>query len=112
MDAVEFLKESERMCKSHTNCFDCPAFSRLKEECGIVDIFNVENKEQVVSFVEKWSKEHPPKTRQSEFLKMFPNARVEYGVIFMCPKEIDRTLNCKIDGTCGDCKKEYWLANV
>ena len=51
------------------------------------------------------------KTRQSEFLKMFPNVRMEEGVIDVCPKATEKNeicfrLNCKV------CKKDYWLAEV
>ena len=112
MDAVEFLKIKKRMCDYNESCCLCPAYYKNSgKDCECEDLESL-YPEELVSIVEKWSKEYPAKTRQSEFLKMFPNARVEYGVIFMCPKEIDRTLNCKIDGTCGDCKKEYWLAVV
>lgn len=40
--------------------------------------------------LKKWSAEHPVKTRQSEFLKLFPNADVQNDVIRICPKKIDQ----------------------
>lgn len=33
---------------------------------------SVESIGEMISIVEQWSKDHPIKTRQSEFLKMFP----------------------------------------
>lgn len=51
------------------------------------------------------------KTRQSEFLKIFPKVGMEEGVIDVCPKATEKNaicfrLNCKV------CKKDYWLAEV
>lgn len=60
-----------------------------------------------------WCKEHPAKTRQSEFLKMFPNARIIDGIIGNCPKHFDTAYACKVTkGTCRDCRKSYWLVEV
>ena len=77
----------------------------------------VESKEidKVVSNVEKWSAEHPVKTRQSEFLKLFPNASTdEDGVLDVSPCEIDVNYfkGCEDEINCSICAKEYWLAEV
>lgn len=50
------------------------------------------------------------KTRKSEFLKMFPNAKMESNG-FPCspPCNLDTTIPCRAH-TCEQCKKEYWLA--
>ena len=65
----------------------------------------------------KWCEEHPIKTRQSEFLKMFPNVCIYKGAINICPCTIDSDYDCKskekyVDFDCTGCKKEYWLAEV
>ena len=74
--------------------------------------------EEFVAIVEKWSTEHPIKTRQSEFLKMFPNAKISSsGVLAVCPMHIDTeaidTCNLiNLNDSCEKCRKEYWLAEV
>ena len=68
-----------------------------------------------MKIVEKWSAEHPIKTRQSEFLKMFPNAKLVNGHINICPKAINDTVTNYIDCRnllCSDCKEKYWLEEV
>lgn len=119
MDTVEFFKTANRLCKDQ-GCKKCPA---CKE--GVCMVMNmvrldgglVESIEETVSKVEQWAKDHPVKTRQSEFLKMFPNAQmsVDCDVIWMCPKYIDETYcpkgDCHNIG-CRDCKRKFWLAEV
>lgn len=64
MDAVKFLKEYDRMCKSYNfDCNECGIHKVRKGEGCIETV--VEHPEEVVAAVEKWSAEHPVKTRQS-----------------------------------------------
>lgn len=115
MDAVEFLKTTRRIFNSNTN--GCPSCVIYKEynDCKIQC---TEHPEEVVAAVEKWAKEHPAKTRQSEFLKMFPNAALfSFGttdVCDICPAKIDDTLECDMSLGCGcyGCKRKYWLTEV
>lgn len=117
MDAVEFLKAFNKMCNLNCveTCITCP----LKEEC--CDLTSEYcNPGKVVSIVEQWAKEHPVKTRQSEFLKMFPTAELmENGVINVCPAVVDSMERdkegnrCKnITKSCFDCKRTYWMQEV
>lgn len=53
----------------------------------------------------------PKKTRQSEFLKAYPNAKLIDGkVLSVDPCLVDRTYNTEecIDGYCKLCKEKYW----
>ncbi len=59
------------------------------------------------------------KTRQSEFLKMFPRVGMTAdGTIAFCPENMDSTFVCPIrerdcyDPECGDCRRKYWLEEV
>ena len=105
MDAVEFYKAFKRMCYK-TDCKDC----LLDQKCR--PSANVEPKE-VVELVEEWAKENPIKTRQSEFLKMFPNANLCRDVIDISPCSIEKEMRkCCGDRNCGECKRTYWLAEV
>lgn len=75
---------------------------------------------EAVAIVERWAKEHPRKTRQSEFLKMFPRASMaSNGTIDFCPNSFDEEFACpekrKFDRSeceCPDCRREYWLKEV
>lgn len=117
MDAVKFLKEKSRMC-NQLICLNCQV-SRNNNGTGInCEDFSKSYPEKCVDTVEMWSKEHPIKTRQSEFLKMFPNCKKSGGkrdVVCVCPKEVDITLLYEFEclkTDCNDCKKKYWLAEV
>jgi hypothetical protein len=113
MDAVKFYSTFKRMC-AETDCKDC----LLDQKCR--PSANVEP-EEVVELVEEWAKEHPIKTRQSEFLKMFPNAKfpntkTDGGVIIFCPRGFlpkgEAEAYCEKHDECIECCKDYWLAEV
>lgn len=111
MDVVKFIHERRRMCDSYNICSECPIHSDTKMDC---DKYLNTNPENYVKIVEKWSAGHPVKTRQSEFLKMFPNALTEDGVLDVSPCEIDVNYfkGCEDNTGCQRCKKDYWLAEV
>lgn len=66
MEALEFLKEAQRMCKSYADCKGCPL---VNSPCGfircIVDHSGAEMR-CVTKVVEQWSKEHPNKETEHE----------------------------------------------
>lgn len=123
MDAVEFLRAKHRFCeyqreKNHLQnkgwCQDCPIFAAVeKHQCYTCDRFIDEKPVEAVQFVEEWAKEHPVKTRLSEFLKMFPNASVQEGYPASCIKTFDIIVSykCSSEG-CLDCKKKFWLTPI
>ena len=115
MDAVEYLKEAKGMCDTVGDCRECPLnSSNTVIPCKLVrDNWELTNPEKIVAIVEKWALEHPKKTRQSEFLKMFPNARIRGDVLEIRPCDIDDNIEC-IDGDeeCYECYRKYWLAEV
>lgn len=114
MDAVEFLKAVRRICNSNKNgCTSCVVY----QEYNYCKLQCVAHPEEIVAAVEKWAKEHPVKTRQSEFLKMFPNAPFSHNMIDICPSKVDVLQKCPkvTPGTlnmCVFCKREYWFAEV
>lgn len=121
MDAVEFLKAKNRMCREcgylPGDCFVCPIGNDSGGcQAGVLENQKV-TEEILVQIVEKWAAEHPRKTRQSEFLKMFPNAALDNGTIRTCPQLIEGedNYNCIYDNgipSCINCCKRYWLAEV
>ena len=109
MDAVEYVKQHERMCDYYVNCGDCPASDY--EWCSCLNEIP-----KMVPIVEQWAKEHPVKTRQSEFLKMFPNASVGYnGTLVICPSQADTkaVAECvRSERNCDKCKRDFWLKEI
>lgn len=116
MDALEFLRERKRMCKSFNKCSDgCPAWrGSCKLETGV--IFEWEADKQV-EIVKGWAATHPLKTRQSVFLEQWPNARpADDGVLTFCPKRFDFHISCLAEchslKKCSDCRREFWMQEV
>lgn len=115
MDAVKYLKERDRMCGG-SNCLACPLYAKNNGKEVSCQVLGKKYAEDAVAIVEKWSAAHPAKTRQSEFLKIFPNARLdEEKVISICPESVDSEYGkdevCMFM-TCHQCRKEYWTAEV
>ena len=113
MDAVDFLKAKVRMC-GNIHCEACGLHSENMYCVNYCFVYP----DEAVAAVEKWAAEHPAKTRQSEFLKMFPNAALfSFGttdICDICPAKVDDTLECDVIRNCGcyGCKRKYWLAEV
>ena len=105
MDAVEFIKQVRRMGKQKGEaiCF------KLEE----IDT-------EIVERVEQWAKEHPIKTRQSEFLKQYPDAEIsDDGLPSVAPcqlykdmEEKDENGVCCKNGGCAECRRDFWLKEV
>ena len=123
MDAVKFIEERNRMCKSFGDrCTGCPA----SDACGCcavdqaVDQASTLAATDQVAIVEEWSAAHPRKTRQNVFLEQYPEADAldEYGVLRICPIGISAA-HRGIDGLCKnperpciDCRHEFWMKEV
>ena len=115
MDAVEYLKVKAKICQSikDDDCKGCVLKGNAVLGCHTTER---RRPEECVAQVKKWAAEHSSKTRQSEFLKIFPNASIENGIIKILPCHLDSTyLKRQICGSyadCKECKKAYWLAEV
>ena len=109
MDAVKFLMERNRML---TSGFATPIIGG-KIECE-------EQAEQIVRTVDGWSKEHPRKTRQSDFLRLFPQVMLtDDGIIDLCPSRLSEnyrvpgtTLCGSADKNCSSCLRKFWGQEV
>nr|DAN64315.1 MAG TPA: hypothetical protein [Caudoviricetes sp.] len=110
MDAVKFVETLGRMCDAE--CIKCEFRKRLSgfETCAV---WRKTHPEEAVAIVEQWAAEHPAKTRQSEFLKLFPNAQTDSGCLNACPMDVfgNMGINCNKQ-TCYECKKKFWLTEV
>lgn len=113
MDAIQFIKEKERMCKTCGACRLCPAY--LDGEC-IVNLFSGFAPEQQVNTIKVWAEQHPVKTRQSVFLEQYPNARVAAkGIVKIWPCDVEKNMQnvtyCN-SLSCADCRREFWSQQV
>jgi len=114
MDAVKYLDEKQRMCESIDGDYDssCNGCCFFIQNSGVDCEPGSWSNEDMVRMVKKWSNEHPVKTRQSEFLKMFPNADLDSdGCIDLCPRQIYSQFEC-LDKRCGKCQNEYWSQEI
>lgn len=104
MDALEFLKTAKRRYESNPNEY----FSGI--------YFDDLDFEGYVNEVEEWGKNNPTKTRQTEFLKIFPNVSMRQdGYLDIAPCNLDKEIyrKCiKSSKNCGDCYKEFWGKEV
>ena len=104
-----------RMCKHFDDdCQECPVFYKQTETGLSCEEFIRNYPDKANEIILNWCKEHPIKTRQSEFLKMFPNARTgTNGAIGICPLYANKNFSCKeIKINCKECRKEFWLKEV
>ena len=105
MDAVEFIRQVRRMGKQKGEaiCF------KLEE----IDT-------EIVEQVEQWAKAHPEKTRQSEFLKQWPDAEIgDDGLLSIAPCQLNVELlqcesqeDCEERGVCDKCRRDFWLKEI
>lgn len=100
MDAIKFLMEYNRMHQIYyTDCENCP---RYKEGCSLIST-SKPYLEKLISDVEKWSKEHPQKTRQQDFLEKFPKAETDdNGIPNFCCAKLGYTCDC-LKTDCCEC---------
>lgn len=118
MDAVRFIKERNRMCKSlDVRCEVCPAFhvGENGAQCAVGAASMLDATAQI-AIVEDWSAAHPRKTRQSVLLEHWPNAKVSVdGVLVFCPQELDGHYTCQSTGAemrCRSCRLKFWMQEV
>ena len=105
MDAVKFVETLQRKIKN--------------ENRDEIIIRTTDDANLFVDLVEEWSREHPIKTRQSVFLKQWPDAAIDsYGVLDLCPTSISKS-HRNIYGSCPhvgvnryDCRREFWMQEV
>lgn len=113
MDAVKFTRAAMRMCNAYySKCWSCPAGDDTS--CKLDSSYSAISAEEKVTIVEQWAERHPAKTRQSEFLKHYPNARIlTHGCLNACPMDVfsDADINCNAQ-PCHECKKAFWMQEV
>ncbi len=80
---TNYFNEKLKMTKRTKNglceikCSNCPLCSNSNGEGLSCPDFEMFYPEKAIEIVQKWSDEHPPKTYLSEFLKNYPNAKLD-----------------------------------
>lgn len=105
MDAIEYVKQCRRM---------------IANDVQIRSVLGGWSAEAVVEQVEQWAKEHPVKTRQSEFLKQWPDAAIGcdgYPSVAPCQlykdmEEKDENGVCCKNCGCAECRRDFWLKEI
>ena len=113
MDAVEFLKAFGRLCNNYLCGDNCPLID-------ICDDVSNDGYVRKVQIVEQWAKEHPVKTRQSEFFKQWPDAEIgDDGLPSVAPcqlykdiEEKDENGVCCKNLECAECRRDFWLKEI
>lgn len=123
MDAVKFIEERNRMCKSFGNrCTGCPAYNACNDNpcgCAVIQESTLDAMAQI-AIVEKWSIEHPKKqrkTRQDVILEQWPGAEVDKsGCLMLCPMTVSAERRSRHGECttliCSDCRREFWMQEV
>ena len=106
MDAVKFIKAIKQMLGAGAGDSTVQKYisAYKKNDC-----------EGMVKAAEQWAAEHPTKTRQSEFLKLFPGADVGEtdGCLTLCPCNIYEKMRKECGApNCSECRRKFWLAEV
>ena len=121
MDAVKFVEERDRMCKSFCDgCTGCPASNACKNElCCAFDLGSTLDAAAQIAIVEEWSAAHQIKTRQSVFIEQYPDAVLDgFGVLRICPIYLSAEYRDDCNGgknigkKCSDCRREFWMQEV
>ena len=106
MDALEFIKAIKQMLSAGANNSTVQKYisAYKKNDC-----------EGMVKAAEQWAAEHPAKTRQSEFLKLFPGADVGEtdGCLTLNPCNVYEKMRKECGRLkCSECRKAFWSAEV
>lgn len=101
-----------RLCEKTETCSKCALDAKnngYNVRCEDLINFYPDDANKIIL---DWSKAHPVKTRQSEFLKHYPNVKMSDGVIDICPKRLNIDFICIHGMKCKDCLKGYWSKEV
>lgn len=105
-EKLRMTKKRKRMCE--IDCDDCPLNSKNNGVHTLCKDFESLYPDKAIMVVQKWSDEHPPKTYLSEFLKHYPNVKLNHDGTpeeIYCPQLLGLMSkdDCKKYCDCADC---------
>lgn len=81
MEAIEFLKEAQRLCEQSRHCsMVCPLYERCIFDFKYEDESSKETWERIekaVAIIEQWNKEHPIITNAQKFKEVFGEIEIK-----------------------------------
>lgn len=108
--AVNFIRESKRMCEYYRHdCDKCPMSIMNNGYDRLCTVVIEQYPDRAIEIVQKWSDEHPVKTRLDDLLEKYPNVEIVDGRPLFYPvrlgycKGCDR---CNIRGLAKECWNE------
>lgn len=112
MDALKMLKTVKRYCKRVESCCVC----EIGETCifdSAPEYMNVARMKDTVSFLERWEREHPAKTKAEIFIECNPDAaRNVTGLPLVRPCDYlgDKMTieECERYANCAEYIEEFW----
>ncbi len=94
-DTVNFFTEIDRMCHNTICGDDCPVHMRARKDGISCGYYLSKHPEYAVDIVQKWSDEHPQKTRLEDFKEKYPNAKIiDTGTPPFHPNHLGYCNNC------------------
>lgn len=105
---LEYENERNRHCNYNKKNCDVCIFESNGYNCEEIT-------QKHIDLLQAWSDSHPKKTRQSEFVKIYPNVEIEteYGFVNIAPCTLDERLyNCGDGKNCDECCKKFWLEEI
>ena len=101
---VKWLYEDDG--EEQGGCIGCKYEYKREDESPCTECCN--------NYTSKWER-RAKKTRQDEFLELFPEARRKNSVLEVCPRVLNVHFDCKINDlsqSCAICCLDYWLQEV
>lgn len=92
---------------SYEGCGVCPIMRQAddRQEGESCDEYIKRNTLKCIQFIRYWADDHMP-TRQVVFLRKYPKAKTNNGILNICPQDITGECHSK---DCDECKKKFWL---
>lgn len=119
MDALKMLKTAKRYCKHVESCCVCEIGSGTCLFDSAPEHMDVALMEDTVSFLERWEREHPGKTKGELFIERNPECKrsdIYPDMPAIRPCDYDASVNypavCCCFDACEDCLKAFWKESV
>ena len=114
MTYTDFIKEKKRLTEDcNIDCRKCRLSSYINRGNLTCKDLLEQHPEEAETIMEKWAKDCPKKTRQSELLKILPNTKIlTNGAVKLCPKTFGEDTSRMCKGVCAECMKKFWLTEI
>lgn len=118
INLADYVRFKKTVCckynKSIEGCGECPLSIENNGKCEPCLDFVVYYPKEASEMIERWCEKHPVKTRLTEFLKMFPDAKLNcdgfpiHCIEHYCGSCVSSCNCCN----CRECKAKYWNQEI